>query len=98
MKKNLKLTIRIISVAIFLVVLQFYLSNIVSNYEGTDDQAVNLISEIAPNYTPWFHHIWEPSNERSETLLFAFQTTLGLAVLVFYFIKRTHKIKGNKCS
>lgn len=96
--KNRKLVNTIIiAVALGLIAMQFFLADIVSSFEGSDDQAVGLIEELAPNYKPWAESIWEPSGEWGETLLFALQTTLGLSIIVFYFIKRRVRLKGDKC-
>jgi len=93
MKNKKIINIIIIAVALGLIAMQFFLADIVSNFAGTDDQAVGIINELAPNYKPWAESIWEPSGEWGETLLFAFQTTLGLGVIAFYFIKRNSKQK-----
>lgn len=93
MKNKKIINITIIIVALGLIAMQFFLADIVAEFEGTDDQAVGIINELAPNYEPWAESIWEPSGEWGETLLFAFQTTLGLSVIVFYFIKRNSKQK-----
>ncbi|SNR51473.1 cobalt/nickel transport protein [Lutibacter agarilyticus] len=94
MKNRKIINITIIAVALGLIAMQFFLADIVSNFAGTDDQTVGIINELAPNYKPWAESIWEPSGECGETLLFAFQTTLGLSVIAFYFIQRNSKQKA----
>ena len=93
MKKRQLINIIIISVALILISYQFFVADVVSRFAGTDDQAVGIINELAPNYKPWAESIWEPSGEWGETLLFAFQTTLGISVIAFYFIKRNSNQK-----
>lgn len=97
MKSKRIINTTIITVALILIAMQFFLAEIVSKFEGTDDQAVGIINELAPNYKPWVASIWEPSGEWGETLLFAFQTFLGLSIIVFYFIKKNAKKNVDKC-
>jgi len=96
MKRKNIINTCIIVLAIVLVLFQFVLPEIGANFEGTDDQAVGIINEIAPNYTPWAESLWEPSGKWGETILFAFQTALGLSIIVLYFLKRTSRFKINK--
>lgn len=98
MKNTKSFIIISLLVAGLLIALQFVLANVVSKFEGTDDQAVALISEISPNYKPWAFSFWEPNCSMAETILFALQTTLGLGVIVFYLINRNSKLKRNKCN
>lgn len=93
MKNRKTINIIIIAVALILISYQFFIADVVSRFAGTDDQAVGIINELAPNYKPWASSIWEPSGEWGETLLFAFQTTLGISIIAFYFIKRNSKQK-----
>lgn len=93
MKNKKTINIIIIAVALILISYQFFIADVVSRFAGTDDQAVGIINELAPNYKPWASSIWEPSGEWGETLLFAFQTTLGISIIAFYFIKRNSKQK-----
>lgn len=97
MKNRKVVNILIIAVAVGLIVSQFFLADIVAKFAGTDDQAVGIINELAPDYKPWAESIWEPSGEWTETLLFAFQSTLGLSIIVFYFLKRRSKLNEDKC-
>jgi len=96
MKRKNFINAGIILFALALVLFQFVLPKIGSNFEGTDDQAVGIINEIAPNYTPWAESLWEPSGEWGETVLFALQTALGLSIIVFYFLKRNARFKMDK--
>lgn len=47
--------------------------------EGTDDRASSTIGVLNPEYRPWFHNFFEPS-EREEKALFAFQILLGAGI------------------
>ena len=42
-----------------------------SEFGGADGEAEGIISEVAPEYQPWFSPIWEPPGGETESLLFA---------------------------
>ena len=50
---------------------------------GTDNQAQNVIEQIAPDYQPWFESLFTPGG-KSESLLFALQAALGAGVIGYY--------------
>ena len=54
-------------------------------FAGADGQAEELISEIRPDFEPWFSAIWEPPSGEIESLLFSLQAAIG-AGLVCYCI------------
>lgn len=54
-------------------------------YEGADGQAEEIITELRPDYEPWFQNIWEPPSGEVESFLFALQAALGSG-FVFYYI------------
>ncbi len=72
------------------ILLQFALALVVGSFEGTDDQAVSLIQDIAPGYQPWTDHLWAPGSDLAETLLFALQAAIGVGIIA-YFWTRWHK-------
>ena len=72
------------------ILLQFALALIVGSFEGTDDQAVSLIQDIAPEYQPWVNHLWALESDLGETLLFALQAAIGVGTIT-YFLVRWHK-------
>jgi cobalt/nickel transport protein len=53
-------------------------------FTGADDKARNLVSEIAPDYLPWFKPLLEPASGEIASLLFALQAALGAGFLGFY--------------
>jgi cobalt/nickel transport protein len=53
-------------------------------FTGADDKARNLVSEIAPDYLPWFKPLLEPASSEIASLLFALQAALGAGFLGFY--------------
>ncbi|MCT4640291.1 MAG: cobalt transport protein CbiN [Bacteroidales bacterium] len=78
--------------AIVLVALPFILFNSMEMFQGTDDQSVEVIENIAPDYKPWAESLWEPANDVQEAILFAFQTAIGVSLICFYIIyKRRQK-------
>lgn len=60
-----------------------------AEFVGADDQAEEAISQINPEYQPWFESVFEPGSDSAEKWLFAFQAVLGCSFLVYYF--RTKK-------
>ncbi len=69
-----------------------------SNFSGTDGEALELISEINPNYSAWFSNIWEPPSGEIESLLFALQAAIGSGFIGYYIgVKRSeYKYKIDK--
>jgi len=62
-----------------------------SEFGGADGEAESAISEVAPNYQPWFEPLWSPPGGETESLLFALQAALGAGVIGYYFGKRGQK-------
>lgn len=50
-------------------------------YEGADAQAETAITEIAPNYKPWFSSLFEPPSGEIESLLFSVQAAVGAGLI-----------------
>lgn len=71
-----------------------------SHFGGSDDAAEKAISEVAPNYTPWFAPLAEPPGSETESLLFAVQAALGAGVvgygIGFYRGRGEQKKKGER--
>ncbi len=79
-KKNMILIFMVIMITIIPLVI---VKN--SEFGGADGAAEEMITEIQPNYEPWFHSIWEPPGGETESLLFALQAALGTGVIAYYF-------------
>ena len=61
-------------------------------FAGADDKAKGLISEIAPNYTPWFKPLIEPASGEIASMLFALQAALGAGFIGYYLaVSRTRE-------
>jgi cobalt/nickel transport protein len=50
-------------------------------YGGSDDRAQKAITEIKPDYKPWFNHLFEPPSAEIASLLFATQAALGAGAI-----------------
>lgn len=53
-------------------------------FTGADDQAKNMIGEIAPDYQPWFESLIEPASSEIASMLFALQAALGAGFIGYY--------------
>ncbi|MDR3590128.1 MAG: energy-coupling factor ABC transporter substrate-binding protein [Negativicutes bacterium] len=65
-----------------------------ADFGGTDDKAKDVISEINPDYKPWFSSLWEPPSAEVESFLFALQAALGAGFIGYFFGYR----QGQKAS
>jgi cobalt/nickel transport protein len=50
-------------------------------YGGADGEAEAVITEIQPDYEPWFGGIFEPASGEIEGLLFASQAAIGAGII-----------------
>ena len=50
-------------------------------FGGADDQGKEAITEIKPDYKPWFESVMRPASSEIAGLLFALQAALGAGVL-----------------
>lgn len=89
-KKNLILIIIVILIS---VIPLLTLKN--AEFAGADGLAETAVTEIAPNYKPWFSSIYEPASGEIESLLFALQAAIGAGVMGFILGRITAK-KGDK--
>lgn len=85
-KKNLILSILVIALAVLPLVT---LKN--AEFSGADGLAETAITEINPDYTPWFSSIYEPASSEIESLLFALQAAIGAGVVGFVLGRITAK-------
>lgn len=53
-------------------------------FSGADGQAESVITELYPDYEPWFTSIWEPPGGEIEGLLFALQAAIGAGFIGYY--------------
>ena len=85
-KKNLILIIIVILIS---VIPLLTLKN--AEFAGADGLAETAVTEIAPNYKPWFSSIYEPASGKIESLLFALQAAIGAGVMGFILGRITAK-------
>lgn len=52
-----------------------------AEFGGADDQAKTAISEIQPEYQPWFQSIFEPPSGEVASLFFSAQAAIGAGVI-----------------
>jgi len=52
-------------------------------YGGSDGEAETVITEIDPNYEPWFDSLLEPKSGEIESLLFTLQGSLGVGIITY---------------
>lgn len=50
-------------------------------FGGADDRGKAAITEIQPNYKPWFESVFQPASPEISSLLFATQAALGAGVV-----------------
>lgn len=63
-------------------------------FTGADAEAETAITEIEPDYEPWFSPLYEPPSGEIESALFALQAALGAGVLAYYFGLRRGRRQG----
>ncbi|MDL5199063.1 energy-coupling factor ABC transporter substrate-binding protein [Streptomyces sp. ALI-76-A] len=63
-------------------------------FAGADAEAETAITEIDPDYEPWFSPLYEPPSGEIESALFALQAALGAGVLAYYFGVRRGRRQG----
>lgn len=78
--KNILLLILVVCLAVVPLVL-----NKTAEFNGADGEAEAAITEINPDYKPWFESLWEPPSGEVESLLFVLQAAVG-ALFIGYFI------------
>ncbi|MFP8961805.1 energy-coupling factor ABC transporter substrate-binding protein [Streptomyces nanhaiensis] len=65
-------------------------------FTGADAEAETAITEIEPDYEPWFAPLYEPPSGEVESALFALQAALGTGVLAYYFGLRRGRRQGER--
>ena len=62
-----------------------------AEFGGADGQAEEAITELNPDYEPWFEPILEPASGEVESMLFAVQAAVGSGVVCFILGRITAK-------
>ncbi|MER6097996.1 energy-coupling factor ABC transporter substrate-binding protein [Streptomyces sp. NPDC001728] len=63
-------------------------------FTGSDAEAETAITELRPDYEPWFSPLYEPPSGEIESALFALQAAVGAGVLAYYFGLRRGRRQG----
>ncbi|MFZ5969173.1 MAG: energy-coupling factor ABC transporter substrate-binding protein [Bacillota bacterium] len=90
-KKNLLLIVLVILIAVIPLII-----NRSAEFGGADGAAEEMITELRPDYEPWFSSIWEPPSGETESLLFSLQAALGAGFIAYFIGYHVGKKKGNK--
>ncbi|WP_423363454.1 energy-coupling factor ABC transporter substrate-binding protein [Mycoplasma sp. P36-A1] len=77
---NKKITYPILIIAAILLIMIPLVQLSGNEFVGTDDQAVEAITQLNQTYTPWFDNIFDISDEM-ESIFFTLQATIGAFVL-----------------
>lgn len=76
-----------ILIPIGVIIWHFISMNILGGFEGTDDQSVALIQEMDPGFEPIAESLFELETDLGETLMFIFQSLVGLGVMIWVFLR-----------
>lgn len=91
------MSVRIKNIVLIIFVLALAISPLLiksgAEFGGADGQAEEVITQIQPNYEPWFQSIWEPPSGEIESLLFALQAAIGAGFIGYYLGYVTAKKK-----
>ncbi|MEU1252859.1 energy-coupling factor ABC transporter substrate-binding protein [Streptomyces chartreusis] len=88
MNRNTKINLLLLLVVAALAVLPLALGlgdHKEEPFTGADGEAETAITEIEPDYEPWFSPLYEPPSGEIESALFSLQAALGAGVLAYYF-------------
>lgn len=78
-KQNLLLIIACIVIAMA----AFWLAPKGAEFGGSDGGAEEAITEVRPDYEPWFASLYEPASGEIESLLFTLQGSIGLGTIAY---------------
>ncbi len=74
----------LLAVVVLLAIIPFFMHP-TSQFNGADNAAGQVITEIAPHTRPWFEPLWSPPGAETQSLLFALQAALGAGFLGYFF-------------
>lgn len=97
MNRNTKINLLLLVVVAALAVLPLALGlgdHKEEPFTGSDGEAETAITEIEPDYEPWFSPLYEPPSGEIESALFSLQAALGAGVLAYYFGIRRGRLPG----
>lgn len=73
----------ILLLAVVVLMVGALLINQTGEFGGSDGEAETVITEINPNYKPWFDSLLEPKSGEIESLLFTLQGSLGVGIITY---------------
>jgi len=80
---NMKLTV-ILFILVLAIIIVPLITQKGAEFGGADGEAEGVITEINPEYEPWFSSLIEPASGEIESLLFASQAALGAGMIGYY--------------
>ncbi len=83
MKESTKNILLLLAVILLLTVPLLILEN--AEFGGADGQAEEAITEINPDYEPWFSPLIEPASGEIESLLFSLQAAIGAGFIGYFY-------------
>lgn len=89
MKLWVKNTILVVLLVIIIAVPLAFMGG--SEFGGSDGQGADAVTEIQPDYEPWFESLWEPPSGEIESLLFCVQASIGAGIIGFAIGRVTSK-------
>ncbi|MFH9984566.1 energy-coupling factor ABC transporter substrate-binding protein [Streptomyces luteogriseus] len=99
MKRNTKINLVLLFLVAALAVLPLALGlgdHKKEPFTGADAEAETAITELKPDYEPWFSPLYEPPSGEIESALFSLQAALGAGVLAYYFGLRRGRRQGEQ--
>lgn len=80
--KKININLVLLLLVVILIVSPFILNRDAA-YEGSDGEAEAAISELNPDYEPWFTPVYEPKSGEIESLLFTLQGCIGTGIIAY---------------
>lgn len=83
MKESTRNILLILALIILLIVPLLVLKD--AEFSGSDGQAEEVITDINPDYEPWFSPLIEPASGEIESLLFSLQAAIGAGAIGYFY-------------
>ncbi|MDH6225822.1 MULTISPECIES: energy-coupling factor ABC transporter substrate-binding protein [Streptomyces] len=86
MRRNARVNVLLVLAVVLIAVLPVVLGlgdHKAEPFAGADAEAETAITEIDPDYRPWFSPVYEPPSGEVESGLFAVQAAVGAGVVAY---------------